>query len=229
MNQTIQLGSNSEAVAQARAMLEQIGYSVPGEPNVFGPTMQAAVISFQKDSGLKPDGVVGPATWAALEQAFSKNVEQPVSARDIQTMSFPEDIIEGSAPPNNVALIAGLLVAAAVWYFTNKEQKEGATGDWENDEGPEVKRRVKRISREQKRLKKPKSQPHEVVDMEIDELPEDERGAIIVHTNAKMFKSQREYREDIKQRADEQAADTGRDVKVVDSKSGGKVLYHVEA
>jgi Putative peptidoglycan binding domain len=33
---------------------------------VFGPKTEAAVIEFQKKSGLVPDGIIGPKTWKAL-------------------------------------------------------------------------------------------------------------------------------------------------------------------
>jgi peptidoglycan hydrolase-like protein with peptidoglycan-binding domain len=34
---------------------------------VFGPSMRAVVVEFQRRSKLTPDGVIGPKTWAALE------------------------------------------------------------------------------------------------------------------------------------------------------------------
>lgn len=230
MPSTIQLGAQSQDVATARAMLEQLGYAVPGEPTVFGPTMQAAVISFQKDNGLQADGVVGPNTWAALQQRFAESAGTEATG-PVQRTDFTEgETIIGEVPkPNSTALWAGLIVAVAVWYFSSKEQKEGkgATGEWEDEEAPEIKRRVRRIDRTQKKLKKRPSGPIEEEPMEIKQA--EERGDIVVYTNSKMFKSQRNYREEVKSRADDQAADTGRTVKIVDSKSPGKVLYEAEA
>lgn len=40
------------------------GLTVDGD---FGPKTERAVIAFQKANGLKPDGIVGRLTWAALE------------------------------------------------------------------------------------------------------------------------------------------------------------------
>lgn len=42
------------------------GAGVSSFDGVFGPAVQASVISFQQEQGLKPDGIVGPLTWAAL-------------------------------------------------------------------------------------------------------------------------------------------------------------------
>ena len=41
-----------------------LGVAVDG---VFGPTMRAAVIEFQKHHGLATDGIIGPMTWTALQ------------------------------------------------------------------------------------------------------------------------------------------------------------------
>ena len=35
---------------------------------IFGPQTRAAVLAFQNQSGLNPDGIVGPLTWSALTQ-----------------------------------------------------------------------------------------------------------------------------------------------------------------
>ena len=45
--------------------LQRAGYSVSADGQ-FGPMTESAVISFQANSGLATDGIVGPNTWANL-------------------------------------------------------------------------------------------------------------------------------------------------------------------
>lgn len=46
-----------------RDLQGRLGVAVDG---VFGERTESAVIAFQTAHGLAPDGVAGPATWAAL-------------------------------------------------------------------------------------------------------------------------------------------------------------------
>jgi N-acetylmuramoyl-L-alanine amidase-like protein/putative peptidoglycan binding protein len=55
--------NNSELVKQVQAKL---GIAADGN---FGPGTEAAVRKFQSDKGSVPDGIVGPMTWALLDQA----------------------------------------------------------------------------------------------------------------------------------------------------------------
>lgn len=58
---TLRRGATGELVKQLQA---KVGLAVDGN---FGPKTEAAVRAFQNAHDLVPDGIVGPATWAALD------------------------------------------------------------------------------------------------------------------------------------------------------------------
>ena len=63
----LRLGSHSSAVKTLQQRLTALHYfDVATADGVFGQNTYHAVIAFQKVQGLTRDGVVGPATWAAL-------------------------------------------------------------------------------------------------------------------------------------------------------------------
>lgn len=66
--QTLSLGSTGPDVQQVQSLLNRIGYNAGAVDGYFGQQTRLAVMSFQRDSGLYPDGVVGPATWGALNK-----------------------------------------------------------------------------------------------------------------------------------------------------------------
>lgn len=59
-------GSTGASVRVAQRKLAAWGYYDGAVDGVYGREMYAAVTSFQRRNGLTVDGVVGPATWAAL-------------------------------------------------------------------------------------------------------------------------------------------------------------------
>lgn len=71
----LRFGSRGAAVEAAQLLLIGRGYSCGGDiaidgredpDGVFGPVMFASVIRWQQDHDLDDDGIIGPATWAAL-------------------------------------------------------------------------------------------------------------------------------------------------------------------
>lgn len=64
-------GSKGPEVKECQELLISSGYSLDpyGADGSFGKVTEQAVKDFQKDHGLTPDGIVGPKTWAALENA----------------------------------------------------------------------------------------------------------------------------------------------------------------
>ena len=63
---TVQLGSTGAAVASLQTQLYALGYWVDTTNGSFDDSTQQAVWALQKAANLPRDGVVGPATWAAL-------------------------------------------------------------------------------------------------------------------------------------------------------------------
>ena len=63
-------GSKGEAVTRLQEGLYQLGYDPGTVDGTFGPNTERVVKEFQTNNGLDADGIVGPRTWTALEEAF---------------------------------------------------------------------------------------------------------------------------------------------------------------
>ena len=68
---TIRRGDNGPYVKECQNDLISLGYDVgkTGADGIFGKNTESAVVAFQANKGLKADGIVGPDTWAALDEA----------------------------------------------------------------------------------------------------------------------------------------------------------------
>src|SRR5215216_826064 len=60
-------GSKGDAVETLQRALAAVDYDPGGVDGIFGPNTERAVKEFQTSQGLAADGVVGPKTWAALD------------------------------------------------------------------------------------------------------------------------------------------------------------------
>lgn len=79
--QTIKKGSKGDAVRHLQEALNAMGrYGTLAVDGVFGSGTEEAVKAFQRDHGLKEDGIVGAMTWAALEPAGSAQPGEEGSA-----------------------------------------------------------------------------------------------------------------------------------------------------
>jgi g-D-glutamyl-meso-diaminopimelate peptidase len=63
---TLRIGSRGSDVMEIQALLRKIGYNPGPIDGIFGQQTQQAVIQFQRDKGLTPDGIIGPNTYNAL-------------------------------------------------------------------------------------------------------------------------------------------------------------------
>ncbi len=68
---TVRYGSRGEDVKYVQEMLQKLGYDLGagGVDGIYGKKTEAAVRDFQKASGLVADGICGPMTYQALQEA----------------------------------------------------------------------------------------------------------------------------------------------------------------
>lgn len=69
VKRTLRRGDSGPEVVEVQEILEMCGYNPGAVDGKFGTRTHNAVVAFQVDAGLDPDGVVGRKTWAALEVA----------------------------------------------------------------------------------------------------------------------------------------------------------------
>jgi lysozyme family protein len=67
---TVKLGDHGNAVKELQRALESLGFTVGAIDGDFGASTERALIAFQTAHHLSPDGVLGPATRAALLTAL---------------------------------------------------------------------------------------------------------------------------------------------------------------
>lgn len=63
---TLKIGMRGSEVFWLQKRLQAIGFFQGSVDGIFGKDTQAAVIAAQEKYGLKPDGIVGVATWQAI-------------------------------------------------------------------------------------------------------------------------------------------------------------------
>lgn len=91
---TIRRGNRNTYVKECQTMLQQLGYNlgICGIDGDFGSATLAAVEMFQREHGLTVDGIVGPATWAALDKAVAEKQQSPPEepiTLDLYTVHLP--------------------------------------------------------------------------------------------------------------------------------------------
>ena len=82
---TIRKGNRNAYVKDMQTMLRDLGYNlgICGVDGDFGTATEAALKAFQKDhdgpdgKALAIDGICGPATWWALQEALGENKKEP--------------------------------------------------------------------------------------------------------------------------------------------------------
>ena len=89
-------GDRGSDVSKIQQKLRQYGYMTGAADGIFGQTTDDAVVYFQRKNGLKADGVVGPATAAALGISLSSQQTQAASATESEIYTLAR-LVHGEA------------------------------------------------------------------------------------------------------------------------------------
>jgi hypothetical protein len=68
---TLRTGASGEAVTALQAALAALGYDIGDPDGIYGERTSSVVTAFQAAAGLEADGVVGPQTAQAINEALS--------------------------------------------------------------------------------------------------------------------------------------------------------------
>jgi|SRR5208337_2145181 peptidoglycan hydrolase-like protein with peptidoglycan-binding domain len=100
-NPPLMVGQTGVGVAAIQDLLRDLGYDFPisyrkGKADgIFGAETKGNVEAYQRDAGLKPDGIVGRMTLAKLDELIVKNnileehKEAEVAFCDVKNRSLP--------------------------------------------------------------------------------------------------------------------------------------------
>jgi peptidoglycan hydrolase-like protein with peptidoglycan-binding domain len=86
---TLKLGSQGEAVSELQAALKLLGYYTDVVDGIYRDSTAIAVTRFQQASGLKADGIAGPATWQRLFPSLPSAQTLPPTSSTNPASSFP--------------------------------------------------------------------------------------------------------------------------------------------
>ncbi|MCA1993703.1 MAG: N-acetylmuramoyl-L-alanine amidase [Coleofasciculus sp. S288] len=81
-------GDSGSKVKELQQVLKSRGFNPGPIDGIFGSGTTQAVISFQKFNGIKPDGIVGPVTWNALNSVPPMKTEPPSTVNLLETYKF---------------------------------------------------------------------------------------------------------------------------------------------
>lgn len=80
---TLREGSTGLNVKDLQFRLITLGFYTGNADGIFGPRTAAAVREFQRAANINVDGIVGPATWNALDNALSATPTPPTEVPNI--------------------------------------------------------------------------------------------------------------------------------------------------
>lgn len=140
---TVYFGHSGQMVRTLQEDLLKLGYKLPkwGADGYFGSETKAAVVAFQKNHSLDPDGSCGPLTWTAILTALAgSSASSQKSGLKIRATitrynwaddgkdetlkcgEFELDTIEPSGPPSVITIKAASLPYSSQIWQTKKSR-----------------------------------------------------------------------------------------------------------
>ncbi|WAL62528.1 peptidoglycan-binding domain-containing protein [Thermocoleostomius sinensis] len=91
-----EVGYGGEPTINLQRRLSELGYYNGEISGYYGPQTHDAVIRFQQDMGLEPDGIVGPATARALAEwgGSPRSIDEPSGGEPITNRSVAQNTIQ---------------------------------------------------------------------------------------------------------------------------------------
>lgn len=127
-------GSRGSEVTQLQQQLRELGYFNRPSTGNFGPLTKQAVIRFQQDEGLTPDGVVETKTKTALQRRLGRSdseSETPTTPAAPATPVTPEPVrrttLRRGSSGSDVEALQKLLAAAGVYDGTSTGKFDAKT------------------------------------------------------------------------------------------------------
>jgi len=134
-------GSSGPDVTNLQQKLKALGFDPNGTDGNFGPGTRKAVIAFQQSKGLQADGIAGPATLAAVDDAGAGDGAGDGPTSDSATAGVTaaagDDAAAGVEPTGsatsatagalNLAGLAGKLPAAVIAQIPDTASEFGIT------------------------------------------------------------------------------------------------------
>ena len=111
---TLQRGSSGPDVQDVQQKLKDLGFDPNGVDGNFGAGTRAAVIAFQQSKGLPADGIVGPATMAALQAAADGTTTPDAGAAPGDAAAASDPAPAATAPGLNLAGLTGKVPGAVI-------------------------------------------------------------------------------------------------------------------
>ena len=90
-NPTLKFGDRGDSVRFLQTLLNNKGFNLSND-GIFGNSTRNAVLTWQKNLGLKQDAVVGPITWASLlPPVIGSNPKSDKQFSGLTTFSLKQD------------------------------------------------------------------------------------------------------------------------------------------